>query len=143
MSWKFWKKKKKEEIYYKGMTRTEFDKFIAGNVIGFVWIPGDFKNLNEEEVDSLCKTHKQFSFSVGVPFMEVVKCVCLYYEYNEGTSEFHMFFETPVKESLLTGNTLSSDQLIMRTKDNEHLTIQAAVQLEHNKNVEEQERQSI
>jgi hypothetical protein len=139
MNWKFWKKKDNDPVYYEGLTKKQFDSFIAGDVIGFVWKPESYKNLSDNDIDTLYKAHKTMNMFFDAPFLSIVPCVCLYYEYftEEQTSELHVFFETPVKESLLIGNMIDNKQLIHINKNNSHLTTQAKAQIKHNKDVEE------
>jgi hypothetical protein len=124
---------KKKEYFYHAMTKKQFDSYVKGNVIGFIWEPGGRRGLTDDERKELQETHKQLLFSLPGAFVEAIPCVCLYYDYVDDHSVFHMYFQQPVKAELVIGQGFREDALIYRTKENEHLITSAKIQIELNK----------
>lgn len=140
MNWKFWKKKK-ERIVYRGLTEKQFIKIVSGNVLGVIWTSKKYNNLSEDQVSKFIKNHKHMTFAVGGAYIETIPCVCLYYEYVDNVSYFHMIFTHPIKESLVIGNSFSEEDLIFKTKENEHLLEQAIIQYDINNEEDVEQRE--
>jgi hypothetical protein len=124
-----WWRRKKEPLFYGELTKSQFDKRVSGNVIGIIWRPEDMVDISEDVVNDELRTHKHKAFVVNGAYVNQIPLVCLYYEYVDGISEYHMIFAQKVKADLIVGNSFSEEDLIYATKDNKHLTEQAQHQM--------------
>ena len=121
--------KKRKELFYHKMNKRQFDSYIRGNVIGFVWEPKGRGGLTDEKIGEVESNYKRLLFSLPGAFIEAVPCVCLYYDFQDDHSIFHMYFQQPVKSEFVVGQGFGIESLIYKTKENEHLTTQAKIQI--------------
>ena len=122
--------KKRKELFYHKMNKRQFDSYIRGNVIGFIWEPEEEEGgVRDDKIREIESNYKKLLFSLPGAFIEAVPCVCLYYDFQDDHSVFHMYFQQPVKAEFVVGQGFKMTSLIYKNKENEHLTTQAKIQI--------------